>query len=246
MKGRTRVALLLLVLAAVAGLLAYGLPRLGEDTAKAEHTPPNLKPLLVRRPWSRAAGPVAEEPGSSASCPTSLCPAWTERSQPYSRGDPAARSRRWSTSAGRGASRPRRMPVLRQLHQRAGTRLRIVGVDTEDDPRDGLSFRDRPGAALVGAARRRRARLALSRRRGSQDRVRRHRRRCRPRAARDLPHLRRAAGRRAALPRGLPVTELPGWLHPLANAMPVSGSYFSHFLPARRGQPRQRRAGAVR
>jgi len=128
-------AWLLLVVLAAATALAYGL----KDRPEATQAAPDLAPLIERASFEQCVGPVALQgqglpdvrlpclDGSGvrslvSSAPIEQVPTIVNVYGSWCR--PCAEE----------------MPLLRQLHQRAGSRLQLLGIDTEDEPRLGLLF----------------------------------------------------------------------------------------------------------
>lgn len=134
---RPRIALaLVLVLAAVA--LAYGLTR----SPVPEQAAPSLQPLIARAALEPCFGEVASRAGAKGLIPDLQLPCldgdgnrellWTgTRTQ-----TPTLVNVYGSWCAPCAVE----MPHLRRLHDAAGSRLRVLGIDTEDDHRNGLLF----------------------------------------------------------------------------------------------------------
>lgn len=128
---RSRLVGLLVVLAALTGAVVYGVQG---GSAPAKQVARGLGPLQAQ---------AALEP-----CPTGLSPELPDLTLACLGGGPAARLR------GAPASTPvlvnvygswcgpclEEMPILRQFHALAGARVPLVGIDTEDDPRQALNF----------------------------------------------------------------------------------------------------------
>lgn len=121
---------LVVVLAALVAAALYGL----KGGAAPKRVAQDLAPLQRQ---------AALEP-----CPSGLSPALPDLTLPCLGGGPAVRLR------GAPARTPvlvnvygswcgpclAEMPLLRQFHELAGARVPLVGVDTEDDPRQALHF----------------------------------------------------------------------------------------------------------
>jgi thiol-disulfide isomerase/thioredoxin len=137
--SRARVALLLAVLTAAAGALAYGLLVRSPATHRAD---PSLQPLVVRAALEPCTGEVASRAGAAGVLPVLRLPCldgtgprdllWTG-----ARTQPPTIVNVYGSWCGPCATE---MPLLRQLHRAAGSKLRLVGVDTEDGRRNGLLF----------------------------------------------------------------------------------------------------------
>lgn len=137
--NRARVALLAAVLAAAAAALGYGLLSGGHVAAPPS---PSLRPLIVRAALEPCVGELASTAGAKGVLPQLRLPCL---------GDGGSRDLLWTGAriqpptlvnvygswCGPCATE---MPLLRQLHQAAGSRLRLVGIDTEDDHRLALHF----------------------------------------------------------------------------------------------------------
>jgi thiol-disulfide isomerase/thioredoxin len=137
--SRNRLVLLLVVLAALAASLGYGLTR---PEQRAQPSPPNLKPLIARAALEPCTGPVARIVPGRRELPDIALPCLdgTGAQRLLFEGTRTQLPTMVNVYGSWCQPCATEMPLLRQLHQRAGARLRIVGVDTEDDPRDGLSF----------------------------------------------------------------------------------------------------------
>ncbi|MCW2543523.1 MAG: Thiol-disulfide isomerase-like thioredoxin [Frankiales bacterium] len=136
--SRTRLALLLAVLVAVAAALGVGLTRSQERPA-AE---PSLAPLIARAALEPCTGSLAlRVPGRRELPDISLPCLDGTGTHPLLFTGPHSQLPTMVNVYGSWCQPcATEMPLLRQLHQLAGPRLRLVGVDTEDDPRMGLLF----------------------------------------------------------------------------------------------------------
>lgn len=135
---RARVALLLAVLAALGAALAYGLLR----SPAARQAAPSLQPLIARAALEPCVGEVASVTGAKGQLPVLRLPCLD--------GD-GSRDLLWTGTRTQVPTLVNiygswcqpcaaEMPLLRQLHTSAGARLRLVGIDTEDEHRSALLF----------------------------------------------------------------------------------------------------------
>lgn len=127
---RTRVVWLVLVVAALGLSLAYGLR--GNDTPKAVSA--DLRPLQVKA----ALAPCPA--GLSSALPDLTLPCLGGGAAVPLRGTPTGRPTLVNVYGSWCGPCQEEMPVLRAVHEAAGDRLALVGVDTEDDPRQALQF----------------------------------------------------------------------------------------------------------
>lgn len=136
---RSRAALLLAVLTAAGAALAYSLLA-GSPSPRT--TSPSLRPLIAKASFEACVGELASRDGAKGVLP--------ELHLPCLDGS-GSRDLLWSGTrtqlptvvnvygswCGPCATE---MPVLRRLHEAAGPRIRLVGIDTEDEPRSALLF----------------------------------------------------------------------------------------------------------
>lgn len=134
---RSRVALLIVVLLAAGGALALGLNRSAPTPAE-----PSLRPLVAKAALEACVGELAvRQPGRRELPDISLpCLDGTGTKALLFSGARLQAPTLVNVYGSWCGPCVDEMPVLRQLHLLAGPRLRLVGVDTEDDPRNGLSF----------------------------------------------------------------------------------------------------------
>lgn len=137
--NRTRLALLLAVVAAAGAALAYGLMSKAPVVEKAS---PSLRPLIQKAALEPCFGEVASRSGAKGLIPDLRLACldgdgsrellWTgTRRQPPTIVNVYGS---WCTPCFT------EMPYLRRVHEAAGTRVRILGIDTEDDHRQALLF----------------------------------------------------------------------------------------------------------
>jgi cytochrome c biogenesis protein CcmG/thiol:disulfide interchange protein DsbE len=136
--NRSRLAALLLVLTAVAASLVVGLTR-SHDRPAAE---PSLSPLIKRAALEPCAGAVALRVAGRRELPDISLPCLDGTGTHRLLADGPLTQAPTMVNVYGSWCQPCavEMPLLRQLHQLAGDRVRLVGVDTEDEPRSGLLF----------------------------------------------------------------------------------------------------------
>ena len=136
--SRGRLAVLLAVLAAVVAALAYGL----QGPSPAPTSSPSLQPLIARAALEPCAGDLASRSGAHGLIPDVRLPCLDgsgshDLLSTGTRTQPPTVVNVYGSWCGPCFDE---MPLLRRLHMAAGSRLRLVGIDTEDDPRKALLF----------------------------------------------------------------------------------------------------------
>jgi thiol-disulfide isomerase/thioredoxin len=136
--NRARAVLLVVVLVAVAGALAF---RLTRPDAEPVASAPNLKPLIAQAALEPCIGGLAARTDKSV-LPDIVLPCLDGTGSKQVLFDGTRRQVPTVVNVYGSWCHPcvTEMPLLRQLHQRAGDKLRLVGIDTEDDQRTALHF----------------------------------------------------------------------------------------------------------